>query len=200
MTNITLGPRWAVSGAALLLLTDTAVAAEEASSPGLFTGDVGNIIWTLLTFLAVVFVLGKFAWRPILRGLQSREEFIRRSLEDADQANRQARTLLSEYEQKLQEARREASGIIEEGRRDAEIVRKNIHEETRKEADAMIARAKREIGLARDAALRDLYTRSADLATDLAGQILGREVKPADHLRLIEDSIAALTVRDASEN
>jgi F-type H+-transporting ATPase subunit b len=183
-----------------LLSANLALGAEHGASPGLFTGDVGNIIWTLLMFLAVVFVLGKFAWRPILRGLQSREEFIRRSLEDADRANRQARTLLSEYEQKLQEASREASGIIEEGRRDAEIVRKNIHEETRKEADAMIARAKREIGLARDAALRDLYTRSADLATDLAGQILGREVKPADHLRLIEDSIAALTVRDASEN
>ena len=177
-----------------------ALGAEHETSPGLFTGDLGNVIWTLLTFLAVVFVLGKFAWRPILRGLQSREEFIRRSLQDAERANQQARTLLAEYEKKLHDARSEASSIVEEGRRDAETVRKNIHEETRKEADAMIARAKREIGLARDAALRDLYTRSADLATDLAGQILGREVKPADHQRLIEDSIAAMTARDARQN
>ena len=60
-----------------------AESAEGAGGPSLFTGDLGNIFWSLLTFAAVIFVLGKFAWKPILGALQKREDFIRDSLKKA---------------------------------------------------------------------------------------------------------------------
>ncbi len=182
----------ACAALALLALAPAVLGAEEGHSPGLFTGNIGNIIWTLITFIAVVFALGRFAWNPLLRVFQSREEFIRQSLKDAEQANKKAAEQLAEYTEQLATAKAEASAIIDEGRRDAEKVKRSIHEETRKEADAMIARAKREIGMARDAAVKELYDTSATLATNAASKIIAKELDPADHRRLIEESIAEL--------
>ena len=196
-----------VAGGALLswlLAASMAYAAgdagEHGASPGLFTGDVGNIVWTLITFIAVIVVLGRFAWGPILRGLQSREDFIRTSLADADAANRKAKELLEQYTAKLDEARADATAIVEEGRRDAEVVKRTIEEEGRKQSDAMIARAKREIDIARDAAVRDLYDLGGKLATEVAGRIIRKELNPADHEQLIKESIAELGQAQVSKN
>ena len=184
----------------VLLFPEGALGAEHGESPGLFTGDLGNIIWTLLTFLAVVFVLGKFAWRPILKALQSREEFIAKSIRDADEANKKAQQQFARYTEQLDKARAEAGAIVEEGRRDAEVVKREIHEKSRQEADAMIERARREVGVARDSAVRELYDLGARLATDVAGKIIAKELRPADHQRLIEESIAELGEVEAKNN
>ena len=184
----------------VLLGTQAALGAEDGESPGLFTGDLGNIIWTLLTFLAVVYVLGKFAWRPILKALQSREEFIAKSIRDADDANKKAQQQFALYTEQLDKARAEAGAIVEEGRRDAEVVKREIHEKARQEADAMIERARREVGIARDSAVRELYDLGARLATDVAGKIIAKELNPADHQRLIEESIAELGEVEAKNN
>jgi len=166
---------------------------EEQGSPSLFSGDLGNAFWTLLTFLLVVFVLGKYAWKPILGALQKREEFIHRSLAEAKRDRQEAEVRLREYSEQLHRARDEATAIVEEGRRDAEIVRRQIHEEARTEADAMIARARREIGLARDTAVKELYDRVADMATEVAGRIIRKQLSPAEHRRLAEESIEELS-------
>ena len=184
----------------VLLITDGALGAEQGQSPGLFTGDLGNIFWTLLTFLAVVFVLGKFAWRPILQALQSREDFIAHSIRDAKEANKKAQQQLTQYNEQLDQARAEASAIVEEGRRDAEVVKRQIHEEARREGDAMVDRAKREVKLARDSAVRELYDLGSRLATDVAGKIIAKELSPADHERLIAESIAELGKAEAQSN
>ena len=81
MRDKRVGPMILAAGVSLLLPIARAFGAEDAEHPTLFTGDLGNIIWSLLTFGAVIFVLGKFAWGPILRALQKREDFIRDSLE-----------------------------------------------------------------------------------------------------------------------
>ncbi len=188
------------SGFLLSALIASPVLAAEGGASSPFAGDFGNALWTLVIFVAVVVVLGKFAWGPILRGLQSREEFIARSLQDAEEASKKAQAQLAEYTEKLDAARAEASAIVEEGRRDAEIVKRQIQDEARSEADAMIERAKREIGIARDSAVRELYDLGGKLATDVAGKILARELKQADHERLIEESIAELRKVDVSKN
>lgn len=164
----------------------------EQGSPSIFTGDLGNVFWTLVTFLGVVLVLGKFAWPPILTALQQREEFIRDSLQQAKTDRESAEARLKEYEQRLQTAREEASGIVEEGRRDAEVVKRELEATARQEAGAMIERAKREIGIARDTAVRDLYDLSGELATNIASRIIRKEVDPAAHERLIAESIDEL--------
>jgi F-type H+-transporting ATPase subunit b len=168
--------------------------AEHAAggSPNLFAGDVGNAIWTLVIFGLVVLVLGKFAWGPILTTLQTRENFIREALERAKREREEAEARLREYEARLASARAEASAIVDEGRRDAEVVKRRIEEDARHEADKMIERAKREIQIATDTATKELYTLSAKLATQMAARVIGRELSPQDHERLISEAIEGL--------
>ncbi|HEX4956362.1 MAG TPA: F0F1 ATP synthase subunit B [Thermoanaerobaculia bacterium] len=177
----------------LLLLLSAApafAAGAEASSP--FAGDLGNALWTLVIFGIVLFVLGKFAWGPILKGLQDREDFIKKSLEDAKRDRDEAEARLKEYEQRLREARAEATAIVEEGRRDAEAAKARILEAAKEESGRQIERAKREIGIARDTAIKELYAQAAHLATDVASRIIRQELKPEDHARLVNEAIADL--------
>jgi F-type H+-transporting ATPase subunit b len=172
-----------------------AAAAEGGSAGGPFEGDVGNVLWTLIIFGLVIFVLGKYAWKPLLAGLQSREEFIRSSLASAKRDRDEAEARLKEYMEKLQGARSEASAIVDEGRRDAEAVKRKIMEEAQHEATQTLERVRREISIAKDTAVKDLYTVAARLASDTAARIVRREINPTDHERLVAESIAELGER-----
>lgn len=169
-----------------------AAEAEGGEAPSLFAGDLGNSVWTLLIFVVVLVVLGKFAWGPILKSLQARESFILESLEKAKRQGEEAELRRREYEDRLAQARTEASAIVDEGRRDAEVLKVRILEEARAEAEKERERTRREIRIATDTATKELYTLASRLATDMAGRIIGRELAPQDHERLIAESIAEL--------
>lgn len=168
-------------------------AGHEGGGADIFAGDVGNAVWTLVIFLAVVLILGKFAWGPILKGLQAREAYILESLEKAKRERDEAAARLKEYEDKLAQARTEVTAFVEEGRRDAEQVKKRILEEARQEAEKERERTKREIQIATDTATKQLYTLAARLATDMAGRIIRKELNAQDHERLIAESIQELS-------
>ena len=184
--------------AALALSAAPILASEGGGQGGPFEGNIGNALWTLIIFGLVILVLGKFAWKPILGGLQQREEFIRASLAQAKADREAAEARLKEYSDKLLSARSEASAIVDEARRDAEEVKRSFQEETQAEANRMIERARREIKIAQETAVKELYVLTAQLTTGVAGKILEREIQPADHERLIRDSIRALS--DAKRN
>lgn len=169
-----------------------ALASEGGEPGGVFAGDVGNALWTLVIFGTVVFVLGKFAWGPILSGLTAREKFIRTALEEAQRNRAEAEARLKEYVDQLNSARSEATAIVEEARRDADVVKRRIEEEAGGEAARIVERAKREITLAKETAVKELYSLSAKLTTEVAGKILRREITAHDHERLIRESIDKL--------
>ncbi len=169
-----------------------AALAEEAHGGGAanpFAGDVGNALWTMVIFVIVLVVLGKFAWGPILSALQKREDFIRESLENAKRDRDEAQRVLKEYSDKIIAARAEATEIVDEGRRDADVVRHKIEEQAKSEAQAMLERAKREIGIARDTAVKEIYTHSAKLAVNMASRIMRKELNSKEHERLLAESI-----------
>ncbi len=166
---------------------------EGGETPSPFAGDLGNVIWTLVIFAAVLTVLGKFAWGPILAALQKREDFIRDSLAQAKRDREESEARLKEYTEKLEAARAEASGIVDEGRRDAEVVKQRIEDDARKEADALLERAKREIRIATDTAVKEIYDQGAAMATEVASRVIRKEVDPAVHERLIRESIEELS-------
>ena len=145
--------------------TSTLASEGGGEQSTLFTGDLGNIIWSLITFFVVLGVLGKWAWGPILSALQQREEFIRKSLAQAKRDREDAEQQLKEYTEKLVAARAEATAIVDEGRRDAEVLKRKIEDDAKGEAQASLDRAKREIAIATDSAVKELYTISARLAT-----------------------------------
>jgi len=175
-----------------------ALASEEGGAVTPFAGDVGTALWVLIIFGLVVFVLGRYAWPPILTGLQDREKFIRTSLEEARRDRAEAEARLQQYEERLNAARGEATAIVEEARRDAEVVKRRIQDDAEVEAGRIVERAKREISLAKETAVKDLYSLSARLTTEVAGKILAREIKPADHERLIRESIERLAGRESN--
>lgn len=162
---------------------------EGHGSPSLFAGDLGNVVWTLVTFLAVVVVLGRFAWKPLLAALQKREQFIHESLAKARTDREEAEARLRDIESRLGAARQEATALVEEGRRDADVVRRQAQEQTKREADDMLERARREIALAKNTAVKELYDLTGKLATDAASKIIRRELSPAEHDRLVREAI-----------
>jgi F-type H+-transporting ATPase subunit b len=174
---------------AMTALPAWAAESAEEAPPSLLAGDLGNSFWTILIFVLVLVVLGKFAWGPILKTLQARESFIHEALAKAKADRDAAEARLREYEERLATARAEATAIVEEGRRDAEAVKRKIEEEAKHASDQAIERARREIQMATDAATKDLYRLSAKLATDLAARVIGRELTPQDHDRLIAEAI-----------
>jgi F-type H+-transporting ATPase subunit b len=185
---------WALATACLTALAPWAavLGSEGGEKSTLFTGDLGNILWSLVTFVLVLVVLGRFAWRPILDGLQKRENFIRDSLQQAQRNRQEAEAKLKEYTDQLTRARAEATAIVEEGRRDAEVLKRKIEETAKAESAAMIERARREIGIATDTAVKELFTLSAKLAKDAAARIIRKELDQPQHERLIHESIEEL--------
>lgn len=170
------------------LCAATAYAAEEPE-PGLFDADIGNFIFTLIIFGLVVYLLGKFAWKPLLNVLNEREQTIRSSLETARQERETAERLLAEYRTQLEKARDEAAAIIAEGRRDGEVLRQHMREDAQKESEQIITRAKREIQLATDSARKELHDEASELAVRVAGRIIRKELSAADHRALVTESL-----------
>lgn len=181
--------------AVLALTALPALAAEGAgeAQPSLLAGDIGNVFWTVLIFVLVLVVLGKYAWGPILSTLQTRESFIHEALAKAKADRDAAEARLKEYEERLASARAEATAIVEEGRRDAEAVKRKIEADAKAEADKMVERARHEIQLATDTATKSLYELSARLATEMAARVIGRELSPQDHERLIAEAIDGIS-------
>lgn len=180
----------------LTLFAAPMLASEGGEQPNLFTGDLGNVFWSLATFLVVLGVLGKFAWKPILGALQKREDFIRDSLAHAKRDREESERKLKEYTDKIVTARSEATAIVEEGRRDAEALKRKLEEDAKAEAKAILERSRREIQIATDTAVKELYSLSAKLATDVAGKIIRKELNAKEHERLIAESIEELAKRN----
>ena len=180
------------------LAAPSALWATEAGSAGeqvVRLPDLWQAGFTIAVFVALVIVLGLFAFKPILLGLQHREKFIHDSLASARRDREEAEARLKELTARLENARQEASVIVDEGRRNAEAVKRRIEDDARRNAEALIERAKREIGIARDTALRDLHEESAKLAMEMAGAVLKRQLTPEDHRRLVGEALAKLKER-----
>jgi len=178
---------------------DAAASHDEAGhgghgseSPSVFSGDLGNAFWTLIIFFVLLFVLGKFAWKPVLTALQNREKFITESLETAKIERERTEKMLKEFDEKVRQARKEASDTVEEALRDAEALRKRIHEDAQREAAEMISRAQRDIKLAQEKAVASIYHESVEIAANLAGKIVRKQLNPADHRALLDESLAEI--------
>ena len=178
----------AVSAAIALAAAAPALAAGEGE-PNIFAGGIGNVVITLIIFGSVVLILGKYAWPPLIKVLDDRQNAIRESLENAKREREASEELLKQYQEKIDSSREEATAIVEEGKRDAEDVRRRIHEEARSEANQMVERAKREIQLATDTAVKELYDKTAELSVRVAAGIIRKELSARDHEGLVTESL-----------
>jgi F-type H+-transporting ATPase subunit b len=171
----------------------------EADKPALLQFDPGAAIWTIIIFLVLLVVLRATAWKPVLSVLKQREEFIQNSIDSAKRERQEADRLLAEYRAQIDRAREEATEIVEEGRRDAQDVARRIQAEARQEGEQMIARARQEIRLAKDTAVKELYDRTAELALEVAGQVVGKTLSPDEHRNLVNESLERMKSAEKPE-
>jgi F-type H+-transporting ATPase subunit b len=168
-----------------------AASAQEHEAVALtpFAGNVGNALWTLIIFVIVVIVLGKFAWGPILGLLQQREEFIHRSLSDAKRDRDEAEVRLKEYSAKLVSAQAEAAAIVDEARRYAERLREEMKQHAKADADIVVRNAERQIQLETSRALQQIRHEAVDLSVAIASKLLQRNISKEDNEKLIDEAL-----------
>jgi F-type H+-transporting ATPase subunit b len=151
--------------------------------------DPGLFIWTILTFLVLLGLLAKFAWRPLLQALDSRQEAIRKSLDDAQQAKLELERLQRESAQIIREARVEAESIVSRSRSDAERLKEEIKQTARAEAGTILQNAERQIGLETQRALQQIRHEAVDLSVMIASKLIQRNLSKEDNEKLIDEAI-----------
>ena len=157
--------------------------------------DPGLFIWTILTFLVLVALLAKFAWRPLLKALESRAELIRKSLDDADKAKLELERLNQESAQILSKARVEAESIISRTRSDADRLREELKHKARAEAETIMRNAERQIQLKTAQAVEQIRHEAIDLSVTIASKLIQRNLTKEDNERLIDETLKQMEIR-----
>ena len=157
--------------------------------------DPGLFIWTILTFLVLVALLAKFAWRPLLQALESRQESIRKSLDDAQKAKQELERLHAESAEIIRQSRVEADAIVTRSRGDAERLREEMKQKARTEADAIVKNAERQIQLETGRALQQIRRDAVDLSVMIASKLIQRNLTKEDNERLIEEALKQVEPR-----
>lgn len=175
---------------ALVLAAEEAGGSATAVNP--LTVDPDLAIFTAVIFVVLLLFLSKFAWRPLMEGLDRREKSITDKIDEARQSAEQAAAKVQEYETQLAAATAEAEQIIQAARRDAATATEQIMAEARDQADRERRRALDDIEAAKNRAVQDVAQQSTELAFTLARKVIQREVTPADHASLIREALAQL--------
>jgi len=151
--------------------------------------EPGSVLWTIITFLLIVWLIGKYGWKPILSGLKSREDTIRKDLETAKAEREKAARLLADYQSSITGAKREAAEIIQKAQESSVAMIDEARAKSREEAQRERDRAQAEINRATEASKTELRKYVTDLTARATSKILGRSIDAREHEKLIMDAI-----------
>lgn len=174
--------------------SDSHAAAHDDGVPGLLpAGDL--VMWSIVTFGLMLAILWKFAWAPLMQGLDVREAGVKQNIAAAEQARVKSEAMLRDYESKLATAQAEVKEIIAEARRDAERTKSDIIATAQKEAELLRERSVQDIARAKDAALEELMAFMSDNVVSATQRVLERTLSSDDQSRLIAQAIGELNPR-----
>ena len=181
---------------AIMTLAGNALAAEGAEAAekprGLLDPDIGAAAVSVVVFFLLLVILGKFAWKPILAGLKSREQTIRDAVEAAAKAKIDAERAAKDLEARISEVQRQAAQQLAQAKADAQKLADSIKAQAETESIALKDRALKDIEAAKGQALAEINTYAADLGLAVARRILQRNVTVDDQTRLVEESLAEI--------
>jgi len=153
----------------------------------LVTPELGLIFWTALSFLILLFILGKFAWKPILNSVNEREQGIREALNEADKARQEMQDLKSDNEKILNEARAERDGMLKEARDIKANLIEEAKDEAKVQANKLMEQAKIAIQNEKLAAIADIKSQVANLSIDIAEKVVKDELSDKNkQLKLVD--------------
>jgi F-type H+-transporting ATPase subunit b len=152
----------------------------------------GLMIWTIVSFAITLWVLKRYAFGPIQKLIDDRRERIRQSIEEADRAREEARSLLEEHRQLIGQAKSEAESILSEARRVADAQRERMREETEEDRQRRLEETKRQIEQATAQALNQIREEVATLSLLAAEKITRKTLTDPDQQRLIDEALAEI--------
>lgn len=164
----------------------TAQAAEaESSGSSLFSGTFADSLWTVVTFVVLATVLAKVAWKPLLTGLNARQNHIEQQLRSAEDSRQRAEKMLEDYRQQGQTLVRQATD-------EAQRHRQQTLDQTREEILALRRRSHDEIESAQAAAMEELWKQTSEIILRVGSEVLGRTLSPKDNQRLIDEAVTQI--------
>jgi len=158
----------------------------------LVTPDPGLFIWTIITFLVLVMLLAKFAWRPLLDALDRREKLIAKAIDDAEKARADLERVRQDATKILADARVEGEALVARSRAAADRLGEELRQKASAEAAGILKKAEREIQLETTRAVEQVRREAVELSVAIASKILHRNVSAEDNRALIEDSLRQL--------
>jgi len=159
--------------------------------------DPGLFIWTIATFLVLLVLLAKFAWKPLLAALESRENTIKSSLEDAEKAKTELEHINAESEEIIAKARSEAQTIRVEAKSAAEKIKTDVMAQAGEDAKKIRDEAEKQIQVEKDKAINEIRQEVVNLTMTVAEKVIKKNLSKEDNQSLIEDSIKHLKGYDA---
>lgn len=157
----------------------------------LITPGLGLVFWSIITFLILLLVLKKFAWKPILSAVDERENGIKNALEAADMARREMENLKADNERILNEARAERETMMKEARDIKNKMVSDAKEEAQQQATKMIAQAQEAIENEKRSAMAELKNHVASLSIEIAEKVVRQELGNKDRqLELVESMLS----------
>jgi F-type H+-transporting ATPase subunit b len=156
-----------------------------AEEKGIFSGTLADSLWTLVAFLLLLLALSKVAWKPLLKQLQSREDYIKQQIEAAENTRKHAEELLDQYKQ-------QGVQIVNKLTAQAQLLEKEMIDKASQQTVQMKRQAQADIEYARVAASQQMWQEAEDMLLALSSEIVGRAVTHEDNLRLLCESIEKL--------
>jgi F-type H+-transporting ATPase subunit b len=176
----------------LLALVQEAAGEHAAGPASPFEVNFGLFFWTWLVFFALLWVLKKFAWPPLVKATVEREKKIEAQLAEAERRNQEAQALLEEHKRLLEESRSKAHAMITEAKTFAEKERAAALEKTRQEQEELLARALRDIAGEKDRAIEELRREAVDVSLAAASKLLNQRLDSETDRKIVQEYLASL--------
>jgi F-type H+-transporting ATPase subunit b len=174
--------------------------AAAEKSPSLLAFQPDLAIFSLIVFLLLLGVLSYFAWPQIAAALDERDRKITDNIAAAEARLDEAKRILAQHEAQLAAAAGEVRALLEEAHRDADHTRRSIEEKGRQTAKEELDRAIREIKRARDGAIEELASASANVAIDLARKVIRDKLTADEQSKIVKDALGKLSAATPSKN
>ena len=181
-----------------LLLSPVAMTAEESGGEEIspFSGQIADALWTVIAFVVLLLALWKLAWKPLLKALNARQQYIEKQISDAEHRRKEAEDVLVDYREKLANVKTEGEKIIAQHVKKAEQQGREVVARASEEAEVLKLKAETDIERARREAQSQLFSQAGDVVLKLGEKILGRSMDDGDHQKLFDDAIAELKLQE----
>jgi F-type H+-transporting ATPase subunit b len=186
--------RLSLSSAGLALLVATpALAQEHGGAPNLLDPHYGLMLWTLVIFVILLFILSRYAFKPLTKAVAEREAALEAAIADAKRDREEAKRLLEEQRAGIAKAHAEAQQLIAEGRAVGERIRGEMLEETRKQQEDLLARARNEIESEKVRAIQQLRAEAVDLAIAGASKVIEKNLDDQTNRKLVDSFLSTVS-------